>query len=106
VRRAFFLLFSTMVLSAAFAQTSPSPEPSLKNAYKGTFFIGSAISRAQIYEEDARGVEIIKRQFDSITPENVLKWALVHPKPDAYDFGAADKYVEFGEKNNMKREIR
>jgi endo-1,4-beta-xylanase len=73
----------------------------LKNAYKGTFFIGSAISRAQIYEEDARGVEIIKRQFDSITPENVLKWALVHPKPDAYDFGAADKYVEFGEKNNM-----
>lgn len=73
----------------------------LKEAYKNDFFIGAAINRAQIFEEDQRGTPIIKAQFNSITPENVLKWESVHPQPDKYDFEAPDRYVEFGEKNHM-----
>ena len=34
-------------------------------------------------------------------PENVLKWEAVHPQPDAYNFEPADRYVAFGEKNQM-----
>jgi endo-1,4-beta-xylanase len=82
-------------LTGAFAQSS------LKDTFKGSFYVGAAINRAQIYGEDTRGVNIIQAHFDSITPENVLKWGLVHPKPDVYDFAASDKYVEFGEKNHM-----
>src|ERR1039458_6673540 len=29
------------------------------------------------------------------------KWESIHPKPDQYDFSAADRYVEFGKKNGM-----
>jgi len=76
-------------------------QPKLKDVFKDSFRIGVAINRAQFFEEDSRGVEIIKTQFNSISPENVLKWESVHPKPDAYSFEAPDRYVAFGEKNHM-----
>ncbi len=44
---------------------------------------------------------IVKAQFNTISPENVLKWESVHPRPDGYAFDAPDRYVAFGEKNDM-----
>ncbi|HEX6717063.1 MAG TPA: endo-1,4-beta-xylanase, partial [Pyrinomonadaceae bacterium] len=65
------------------------------------FKIGAALNRRQIFEEDERGTEIVRTHFNTITPENILKWALVHPQPGKYDFTASDRFVEFGEKNGM-----
>jgi Beta-1,4-xylanase len=76
-------------------------QPALKDAYKPYFHIGAALNPAQFTETDARGAALVKTQFDSISPENVLKWERVHPKPDAYAFEASDQYVAFGEKNHM-----
>src|SRR3954449_214030 len=73
----------------------------LKDVFKDDFKIGAALNRRQIFEDDARGAEIVKTHFNSITPENVLKWALVHPEPAKYDFEASDRFVEFGEKHGM-----
>ncbi|HEY0366864.1 MAG TPA: endo-1,4-beta-xylanase, partial [Pyrinomonadaceae bacterium] len=73
----------------------------LKDVFKNDFKIGAALNRRQIFEEDVRGAEIVKTHFNSITPENVLKWALVHPEPARYDFAAPDRFVEFGEKHGM-----
>ncbi len=73
----------------------------LKDAYENHFLIGAAVNRAQIYEEDKVGAAIVKKQFNTISPENILKWAAVHPEPLVYDFEAADRYVAFGEKNKM-----
>ena len=30
-----------------------------------------------------------------------MKWQLIHPEPNKYDFTAADRYVDFGRKNKM-----
>jgi len=73
----------------------------LKDVFKNDFMIGAALNRRQIFEEDKRGAEIVRTQFNSITPENVLKWALVHPQPAKYDFEAPDRFVDFGEQNGM-----
>ena len=78
-----------------------APSPTLKEAFKNDFLIGAAINRAQFFEEDPRGTPIIKAQFSSVSPENVLKWESVHPAADQYDFAAADRYVQFGESNHM-----
>ncbi|HUA58169.1 MAG TPA: endo-1,4-beta-xylanase [Verrucomicrobiae bacterium] len=80
------------------AQTAPAP---LKDAFQKAFRIGTAVNQAQFEERDTRGVPIIKAQFNTISPENVLKWESVHPRPDGYNFAAADRYVEFGERNHM-----
>jgi endo-1,4-beta-xylanase len=93
-----------MVVPLTFFIPALSPAqsaPALKDAYRDCFLIGAAINRNQFYEDDPRGVPIIKAQFDSITPENILKWESVHPKSDAYDFEAPDRYIEFGQSNHM-----
>src|SRR5689334_7521641 len=89
-----FVLLCLCVPVAAQQQT-------LKDAFKNDFMIGAALNRRQIFEEDKRGGAIVNTQFNSITPENVLKWALVHPEPGRYDFAAPDRFVEFGEKHDM-----
>ncbi|HEV8430181.1 MAG TPA: endo-1,4-beta-xylanase [Pyrinomonadaceae bacterium] len=73
----------------------------LKDVFKNDFKIGAALNRRQIFEEDTRGAQIVSTHFNSITPENILKWALVHPEPERYDFAASDRFVEFGEKRGM-----
>lgn len=83
------------------AQAKGSPATTLKDAFKGDFRIGAAINRSQFEERDARGDAIITAQFNTITPENALKWESLHPQMDKYDFSAADAYVSFGEKHQM-----
>jgi endo-1,4-beta-xylanase len=92
------ILLSLILTSAAVAAHAPT---SLKAAYKGDFVIGAAINAAQITGQDAGGDAIITTQFNSISPENVLKWLIVHPQPDKYDFTLADQYVAFGRKHHM-----
>jgi endo-1,4-beta-xylanase len=88
------------LVASCFVSTAQAPV-SLKGAYRGLFHIGAAINEAEISGSDARGDEILATQFDSISPENVLKWERVHPGPDKYNFDLADKYVALGEKNHM-----
>ena len=82
--------------------TAAPTEPSLKDAFHNSFRIGAAVNAAQFTEEDARGAALVKQQFNSITPENVLKWERVHPKPGVYEFDLPDRYVAFGEKHHMR----
>ena len=37
-----------------------------------------------------------------ITPENHMKWSLIHPAREAYDFAAADQIVAFAEDQGMQ----
>jgi len=92
------IFLSLIVANAAAAAHAPT---SLKAAFKGDFAVGAAINAAQITGRDARGDAIIVSQFNSISPENALKWESVHPQPDKYDFTLADQYVAFGKKNRM-----
>jgi endo-1,4-beta-xylanase len=102
-----FVKMQPMVRSAAlaafilaFAATAQAPT-SLKEAYRGDFAIGAAINTAQITGQDRRGDAIVEAQFNSISPENALKWENVHPAPGVYAFDLPDQYVAFGEKHHM-----
>jgi len=73
----------------------------LKDAFAGVFRVGAALNANQFTERDAKGAALVKAQFNTTTPENVLKWEVVHPQPTTYDFGQSDRYVAFGEANGM-----
>ncbi len=96
-------LFVTASLTSGAAAGNSLPAPSLKSAYKNDFLIGVAINQRQFTGEDTQGAALIKSQFNSISPENVLKWEIIQPRPGAsgYDFDPGDRYVEFGETNGM-----
>ena len=82
--------------------SSPAKErPTLKDAFKNDFLVGVALNSFQFTGKDTLADAIVKEQFNSISPENALKWMSIHPKLDSYNFKDADSYVEFGEKNNM-----
>jgi endo-1,4-beta-xylanase len=99
-RKIIRLSITFILLLAVFSIKSPA-QRSLKAAFAGYFMIGAAINQSQIYEEDTRGVSVIRNQFNTISPENVLKWDAVHPLPDRFYFEASDRYVSFGEKYGM-----
>jgi endo-1,4-beta-xylanase len=75
--------------------------PALKDAFKDCFRIGAALNQATFMGQDTNGVAIVKAQFNTITPENILKWESVHPEPGKFAFDLPDQYVAFGEKNGM-----
>ena len=84
------------------AERAPATQLTLKEAFKDQFLIGAALNEDQFTERDSRGAALIKAQFNTITPENVLKWESVHPGPTTFDFGPGDRYVAFGQANNMQ----
>jgi endo-1,4-beta-xylanase len=97
ILRAIVLAGLTLTVAATKAQAPVR----LKDTYRGAFAIGAAVNAAEFTEQDARGAALVKTQFNSITPENVLKWESVHPRLDTYAFDLPDKYVAFGEENHM-----
>ena len=85
-------------ISLGFIQKS---EPTLKDAFKQDFYVGAALNGRQINGQDAKATALIKQQFNTISPENLLKWGPVHPQPDTYNFKPADDNVKFGQDNKM-----
>lgn len=81
--------------------TSQKETASLKDVYKNDFYIGTALSADQIEEKDKKVDSLIKKEFNAITPENIMKSMFTHPQKDKYDFALSDKFVAYGEKNKM-----
>ena len=75
--------------------------PPLKTLMPPDLRIGAALNQAQIDGVDAAAVAIVTRHFNSITPENILKWEEVHPEPNRYQFAASDRFVSFGRAHDM-----
>jgi endo-1,4-beta-xylanase len=104
IHRLAALRLSTLLLLGACARAAtpaPAPEPSLRDEFRGAFHVGAALNPRQYSGRDSLGGAIIARHFDTITPENVLKWVVVHPQLGRYDFAPADEYVAFGERHRM-----
>ena len=106
------LLTAIILATGASAQTGKPP--TLKDAYKGHFYVGVAINRSIVTgeapgygnrtgEQVNRDIALTKQQFNQISPENDLKWESIQPREgaDGYNFGPADAYVDFGVRNHM-----
>ncbi len=45
--------------------------------------------------------QALARELNMIEPENVMKFALIHPERERFDFPPGDRIVEFAQKNGM-----
>lgn len=91
-------LAAALAAAALAAGAQSRPLTSLKPA---GLRLGVALNQAQSDGRDAASLEIALRHFDSLSPENLLKWQAVHPEPDRFEFGPADRYVELGQQHGM-----
>jgi endo-1,4-beta-xylanase len=107
--------FAALALTVGTA-VQATERPTLKDAYKGSFYVGAAINRTiatstsvradnvnRTLEQVLKDIAVAKAQFNSVTAENDMKWALIHPREgaDGYNFGPADAFVDFGRSNDM-----
>ena len=94
-------IMASVGIMGFFLATSGFAQTTLKEAFKNDFLIGAALNEAAFTGRNSNAAALMKAQFDSISPENVLKWESIHPQPDHYNFTPADQYVGFGQKNGM-----
>src|SRR5262245_4666453 len=83
------------------AQARPGSVQALKDAFAASFTVGAALNDDQFSGRDTKGADLVKTHFNTISPENVLKWEQIHPQPGRYNFEPGDRFVAFGEANKM-----
>ena len=91
-----FPFFVTLIFGTASLGQQP-----LKDVFANHFRIGAALNSRQFSGRDTRGADIVTTNFNTISPENVLKWESVHPVEGKFNFSEADKYVAFGQEHKM-----
>ncbi|MFC0875326.1 endo-1,4-beta-xylanase [Saccharicrinis sp. FJH2] len=95
------LLIQMVILTVACVPKLNQDELALKDAFKGKFYIGTALNGAQITGRDTLAVRIVKEQFNAIVAENCMKSASLQPEEGRFNFSLADQFVKFGEENDM-----
>lgn len=73
----------------------------IKDFYKDDFRIGTTLSTPTLLNGNKPLLSLIAREFNAISPENCMKWEQIRPNNKEWDWTAADKFVEFGEKHKM-----
>jgi endo-1,4-beta-xylanase len=77
------------------------PERSLREAAQlPGLLIGTAVRPVQLSE--AAYASTLAREFNMVEPEDALKWEVVHPAVQYFDFSQADQIVDFATRNGMK----
>lgn len=100
--RAAHFLFCLLTVCSARLVAGPN-DPALKDVFKNDFLVGAALNEWQFSGAGEGDCEVatVKKNFNTISPENVLKWESIHPGDGRFNFEPADRYVEFGVKNKM-----
>lgn len=71
---------------------------SLKDKYAPLFPIGAAVD-SQSYMTHAA---LLSKHFNSVTPENDMKFDALEPSEGKFSYAAADRIVDYATRNNMK----
>lgn len=98
--RAVIVVFITfaVALAAGWRNKQQSPE-TLQGA--SPFPVGAAVNPYLLQKNDAYR-QVVATEFNSITAENVLKWAGVHPAENRFDFSKGDMLVSFAQKYHKR----
>jgi len=84
-----------------FAIAGQPPPASLREAAKYSgMLIGTAVRTAQLSERAY--ATTLAREFNMLEPEDALKWEVLRPDPQSFDFSQADQIVEFAQRHDMK----
>jgi endo-1,4-beta-xylanase len=93
------ILLCLSVVCFAFA-APPAPDSLRDAADHSGMLIGAAVRPAQL-SEPAYAVTLA-REFNMLEPEDALKWEVLRPDPQSFDFSQADQIVDFAARHKMK----
>jgi endo-1,4-beta-xylanase len=80
---------------------APMPVGALRDLLGPAVRIGCALGKAPLQMNPAEQ-ELLRTQFNAITPENCMKPEPIHPSPEVYRFTEADALVAFAGHHQME----
>ena len=98
MRNIFLLFFAYLPLVMCSQKTD-----NLKDKFANYFLIGATINQEdyQIIDNDNKVLKIVSEDFNSVTPENSMKWMHSHPEYSKFTFSNAQKITDFAKENDM-----
>ena len=77
-----------------------SPDSLRKAAQRSGMLAGTA-ARPERLSETAYSATLA-REFNMLEPEDAMKWEVLRPDPQSFDFSQADRLVDFAVRYNMR----
>jgi GH35 family endo-1,4-beta-xylanase len=93
-----YVLGFVIISFPAYSQTNPS----LSTAYKNRFNIAVALDGRLPYDYSPKELNLIRTQFNVLTPANCMKMYHIQRRQNIFDFEHADAFVAFAAANNQK----
>jgi endo-1,4-beta-xylanase len=78
---------------------SPQCASALKDAFKGKFLIGTALSWQALQGREPRSIEIARTHFNALTAENSMKPQTLQPNEGQFNFTDGDCLVQIAEES-------
>ena len=101
----FILCMMSVLLASAcmsHAESTGKPATTLRQAAQSCgVAIGASVDEDAL-REDPEYAAVLGREFNTLTPENSMKFEALHPGPFRYDFELGDAIVEFADKHQMQ----
>lgn len=96
------LMLLALTITLTFSQASHTQPSSLRSlAQNRALGIGTAVNVRAIRNEYIYR-QVLAREFNTMTPENDMKFEILQPERHAYTFTKADTIVAFAEENQMQ----
>jgi endo-1,4-beta-xylanase len=87
-------------LSRLMAGAESSTETLRSSGVRKNLLVGTAVSFRELQRPEFTAV--LAEQAAIVVPENEMKWSLIHPEPDRFDFSRGDALVEFAAGHNQR----
>ena len=101
--RVLAILTALALVAGAFLPARPADATvfSLRaQAARSGILIGSGAINPD-YLNEPQFARVLAQQFNSLSPENELKWAFSEPQRGVFDFAKLDRLVDFAKRNDM-----
>ena len=73
----------------------------LAHAFRKDFRIGVAVSNQALDQQLVPQLDLIAREFNSVTGENAMKWGVIRPDGINWQWERADRLVNFAQQHRM-----
>jgi endo-1,4-beta-xylanase len=87
-------------LSRVLAGAESSTETLRSAGARKNVLVGTAVSFRELQRPEFTA--LLVEQAAIVVPENEMKWSVIHPKPDRFDFSRGDALVEFASSHNQR----
>jgi endo-1,4-beta-xylanase len=88
-------------IASAQVQAQAQGSTSLAHAWRDTFHMGVAVSNPSLDRQIASHLDLIAREFNSVTAENAMKWGVLRPDGVNWQWQRPDAFMDFADAHDM-----